>query len=286
MSQKWKMPSPSETLAVIDEWRRLDLNSKSSEQVQREFERVFSKVLGVFQGETTTGGFSRYFRIRVRKFDSLIGRVDELWAPPPNKTKRGRCNFEKEPVLYVSTDGANCFEELNVKLGQKVYMIQYERRKGCGGLFLRSVYGADWDSMGVGDQIFETENDCVSYKILREFLRSEFMRPTCRKCDGSDFIHNVTASIAGVLRSRRNVDGFIYPSAVNVFSTNVALFPETAKQKLEIGKGWILKLVQKGASGVKYEVLSKALIDGESVSWVPCSGSGSFSRMTAEYSGK
>jgi len=279
MSEKWKMPSPDEILAVIDEWRRLNLASKNKEQVQAEFERVFSKILGVFQGETTTGGFTTFFRIR--EFDYLIGHVDELWAPPSNKTKKGRCNFEQEPVLYVSADGANCFEELNIQLEQQVYFIRYNKK--VGSLLLRSVYGTDWDAIGLGKDVFCTDNDVISYKILREFLRSEFMKPTCRNCDGRDSIYNVTASIAGVLRRKQNVDGFIYRSALNLSSDNVALFPDAARNKLELKDVRILKVVSGSADEVVYETLFNGFPDDKGkVRWSSCSGSGSFRRISSE----
>lgn len=284
MSEKWKMPTPTETLKAIDEWRCLDLNFAAKEQVQSDFDRLFSSMLKVFVGESTTGGYSTFYRIR--RFDYLIRHVDEFWAPTPDpvliklrKIKRGRCNFENEPVLYLSTDGANCFDELSVQSDQQVYLIRYKKKPG--ELRLRTTYGTDWESTGLGNEVFDTETDGLSYKILREFLRSEFMKPTCRKCDGSNSIYNVTASIAAYLKSQPNVAGFIYPSAVNVFSKNVALFPEYEKQKLELQGIRILKLVSNGADGVAYELFN-GIIDGEKVSWTSRSGSGSFRRMTAK----
>ena len=289
MSKKWEMPAPDEILNAIDEWRSLNLISASKEEVSKRFSGIFSDMLKVFVGESSTGGYSTFYRIR--KFEYLIDNVDELWAPKPEpvltklkKIKRGRCNFENEPVLYVSTDGANCFEELNVQLGQHAYLIRY--KKQLGELRLRSAYGTDWESIGLGEQIFETKTDNLSYKILCEFLRSEFMKPTCRKCDGSDFVYDVTASIIAYLKSHLNVDGFIYPSAVNVFSNNVALFPEYEKQKLELQDVRIVKLGSNDADGVSYETLFNGIIDGGKVSWKPCSGSGGFRRMTARYMGK
>lgn len=278
MSKKRKMPAPDEVLKAINEWRSLNLISASKEEVSKKFHGVFSNMLKVFVGESSTGGYSKFYRIR--EFEYLIDNVDELWAPPVEKTKKGRCNFSCEPVLYVSTDGANCFEELNISPGEHVYLIRYGKK--LGELWLRSAYGTSRESAGSEEQVFETKTDNLSYKILREFLRSEFMKPTCQKCDGSDFVYNVTASIIAYLKSRLDVDGFIYPSAVNVFSKNVSLFPEREKQKLELIDVRIVKLVSNDTYGISYETLFKGIVDGDKVSWVSSSGSCSFRRMTAK----
>jgi len=251
----------------------LNINTANKELVLGEFTRIFSKMLGIFRTETTRLSYPAFYRIRY--FDYLIGHIDELWAPPPNKTKKGRCNFDQEPVLYVSTDPANCFAELNIQLKQQVYMICYKRK--IGSLSLRAVFGTDLKAIGLEEQIFTNENDTLSYRILREFLRSEFMKPTCRECSGSNFIYNMTASICSLLRAGPNVDGFVYPSAVNSFNQNVALLPDCAKQKLELQDVRIVKLISNNADEVAYEFLFKGILDDKKqVNWIPFSGKGSF----------
>lgn len=244
MSEKWTMVSPEEALDAIAQWRDLDLISSDKDTVLEHFNRIFGRALPVFKsGSTLPGGSSFY---RVRRFEYEIKNVRELWAKKSD-VPMSRCNFSGEPALYVSTDPVGCFNELNVGLCEQVYFITYAKKKGVP-IYVRPPFGEDLHKHNMTKDVLRSDDDAVSYRILREFLVSEFMKPTCPKCDGSNFLYNVTASICDYMKGAWKVDGLWYSSAVNIHSKNVAFFTE-AEQKLEVEKVEVLELVGRSAKG-------------------------------------
>ena len=277
MSGKLKMPAPDEVLSAVERWRKTNVNAQDETFVKDAFGDIFSKFIGVFQRGRGSCAFNRFYRIR--EVEYLIGHKDEFFAPDSEKlsVKKNHCNFQHESMLYTSTDAANCFDELNVQPGQQVYLICYERRQP---LWQRSPFGFDWPSiLGPESAVFETKEDELSYRIMRSFIYSEFMRPTCRKCDGSDFIYNFTASLCTAI-PRTDTDGFLYPSAVNVFSQNMAFFPE-AQVKLDIKSAEVLELVKRDASGdiTCCRKFAAETNEEDNVSWLPRTGERWFRRQ-------
>lgn len=266
MSEKWEMVPPSEALDAIAQWRELDLVSEEKDTVLEKFEQIFGAALPFFRSGYSLPGASVFYRIR--RWEYEINHVDQLWAKRFD-VNMGRCNFEGEPMLYISTDTipTGCFDELNVEPGEQVYLITYVRKQGQP-LFVRPPFGEDLHKHEMADGVLKSDEDRLSYRILREFLISEFMKPTCSKCDGSNFLYNVTASICSYMKGAPRVDGFSYPSAVNIHSTNVALFPE-AEQKLEIKSVEVLKLIKRSETGsITCHRKSIAEFDGDKVSWL------------------
>jgi hypothetical protein len=282
MSEKWTLVSPEEALDAIAQWRDLDLISSDKETVVEHFNRIFGPALPVFKSGSTLPGDSSFYRVRRLEYE--IKDVRELWAKK-SAVPMNRCNFIGDPMLYVSTDPVGCFDELNVGLCEQVYFITYAKKKEVP-IYVRSPFGEDLYRHNMAKDVFETDEDTLSYRIFREFLISEFMKPTCSKCNGSNFLYNVTASICDYVKKalqddgsgKSNVDGIRYPSAVNIHSGNVAFFAE-AEQKLEIKNVEVLELVSRSKTGdIICHRKSVWERDGDQVSWEPQSGDRPFSR--------
>ena len=274
MSEKWKLPPPDEVLTTIAEWRDLDLVSDEKRVVVENFEQIFARLLPFWRAGYTMLGASTFYRIR--RWEYEIHDVDQFWAKRFD-VNMGRCNFSGEPMLYVSTDKVGCFDELNVELGKQVYFITYTKKKGHT-VYVRPPFGGDLHKHKMSEDVFESNESILSYRILREFLLSEFMKPTCPKCDGSDFLYNVTASICAYMKGALQVDGLWYPSTVNIHSENVAFFPES-EQKLDIKSVEVLELVRRSETGGitchRKFVWDR---DGDKVSWLPRGGELCFRR--------
>jgi hypothetical protein len=268
------MVSPKEALDAIDQWRDLDLISADKKTVVEHFKRIFGPALPVFKSGYTLPRDSSFYRVRRLEYE--IKDVRELWAKKSD-VPMSRCNFAGDPALYVSTDPVGCFDELNVGLCEQVYFITYAKKKGVP-IYVRLPFGDDLHKHNMAKDVLESNDDTVSYRILREFLVSEFMKPTCPKCDGSNFLYNVTASICAHMKGSIQIDGFSYPSAVNIHSKNVAFFAE-AEQKLEIKNVEVLELVGRSKAGdITCHRKSVWERDGDTVSWKPQSGDPWFRR--------
>lgn len=290
MSEKLVMPIPTKVLAAIEEWRNKDLRKENRDVIQREFNKIFFDIISGVHSKSIDGEKPFY---RVREHDKTWETTAELWAPPTDIAKKNRCNFDGEPMLYVSPNGATCFEELDIEKGKQVYVIKYKKKQSTG-LKLRRIFGKDLDLNGKGRQSF-SEDGLLSYQIIREFIRSEFMKPVCKKCDGTDYIYNFTASICDFLTMQQDgLDGFIYPSVAKQNDENAAFFPERIKKKLDILDVRIVKLISEDEWYVDSRVDAplwkpvlrgkthylrgcfKGHISGKRIKWEPCSDLGAF----------
>lgn len=183
------------------------------------------------------------------------------WAPPAEKALPGRCNAKGESVLYTSIDIRTPFEELRIDHNCQVYMIRY---KVIEGLYLGNIV-PDYYKDSPGEEPTFSAQGAISYNILREFIRSEFIKPVGR---GTEYLYKISSSICRIQFRNKNTDGWKYPSVrTRVYgNNNIALKAESARKKLEIDSIVIGRL-QREDNYIQIEF--KGEIKEDKITWIP-----------------
>lgn len=214
----------------------LDLRKVTDQELDNKFSD-FLDSLGIYDISMLQIQPSKLWRIR--KFHYLFKNVDECWEPPPSKAPMGRCNARGAPLLYVSKNIEIPFEELNIDTNDQAYVIQY---KAVEGLKLKRIVPKDFIATDNGNiPIYDSES-MLSYQILREFVRSEFLKPVGK---GTEYLHRISSSMCRVWFHDNESDGWMYPSVLGSSKMNIALKPKSARKKLIIEDVRIVRLVPK-----------------------------------------
>jgi len=275
-SKKWTLSSPNLVMECIEKWRSLDLRKMTDSEIDSELSE-FLDSLGVYPVSTRhTTPFKLW---RIRRFNYLFKEVSECWEPPVSKAPLGRCNGSGSPVLYVSEDLETPFEELNVQPDEQVYAIKYE---AIEKLNLKKIVPEDFVATDNKNNPIYDPDSMLSYQILREFVRSEFLRPVGK---GTEYLHRISSSMCRVWFQNDESDGWLYPSVQSTSKSNIALKPKSARKKLKIKDVRIVRLVPKEnvnnhidkfRSHPFYNLISMAIetdfigkIDNGQLSWVP-----------------
>lgn len=275
-SKQWKMPSPTKVLECIEKWRNLDLRKISDSDIDEQLTE-FLESLGVYS--ITTVHTTPFKLWRIRKFNYLFKEIEECWEPPKNKAEMGRCSAPGQPVLYVSEDIETPFEELNVQPYEQVYAIKYNVVEE---LRVKRIVPKEFIAKDSNNNLLYDQESMISYQILREFVRSEFLRPVG---EGTEYLYKISSSMCRVWFQSEDSDGWIYPSVQTPLKNNIALKPESARKKLKINDVRIVRLVPK--ENVKnhidkfrsypfYNLISMAIetdfkgeINNDILSWIP-----------------
>lgn len=272
----WSLPSPSHVMKCIERWRSLDLREKTDSEVDSEL----TSLLNSFETYMVSSLQTHFFKLwRIRKFNYLFKDTSECWEPPAKASKMGRCNAEGTSVLYVSEDIKTPFQELNIQPHEQVYVIKY-KTKHDQFFNVKQIVSKEFEAINEdGKPLYDTES-MLSYQILREFVRSEFLKPVGK---GTEYLHRISASMCRIWFDEEDSDGWIYPSIQTPKERNIALKSKSAKEKLIIEDVRIARLVPK--EEVKnhkerfekhpfYNGLSKVIetdfkgeIDGKNINW-------------------
>lgn len=235
-NHKWTLPLPTHVLECIERWRNLDLRKLTDPEIDNQLSE-FLDSLGIYDVSSL---HTKPFKLwRIRKFHYLFKDVDECWEPPPSITPMGRCNPPGSPVLYVSKDLETPFEELNVSANEQVYAIKYEVAEK---LNLKRIVPKEFISTDSENKPIYDSESMLSYQILREFVRSEFLRPVGK---GTEYLHRISSSMCRVWFHNEESDGWMYPSVQTSSKNNIALKPKSARKKLIIKDVRIVRLVPK-----------------------------------------
>lgn len=235
----WTLPSPTKVMHCIEQWRSLDLRKMPDDEIDKELSFLIDN-LGAYPGATYCNIFRNLFR--VRKFEYLFKDISECWEPPVSRTPLGRCNAKKHPVLYVSEKLETALEELNVEKDEYFYIIQYKNSKHSKPVNLKEVVSKNFIATDANKNPLYDKEGMLTYQILREFIRSEFLKPVG---DKTEYLHKISASICRVWFHDLESDGWIYPSVLLPKERNIALKPHAARDKLEVEKVCIARLVSK-----------------------------------------
>lgn len=237
MKEKWKLSDPNHILDCIEQWRNLDLRKNSDDEVDAAL-RSFLESLKKFSLSSTNKYFCKLWRIR--KLEYLIKDISECWEPPKNVTPMGRCNAKGHPVLYVSEKLKTPFEELSIKPQEQVYLIKYKCKQEKF-LTLREIVPKDRIPTDINKEPIYDENSSISYQILREFMRSEFLKPAG---EGTEYLYRISGSMCRIWFGGDDIEGWLYPSVQSPNDFNLAIKPEVARSKLEIEDIRIVKMVE------------------------------------------
>jgi len=230
-NQKWILPSPKLVLQCIERWRDQDLRKLTDSEIDNQLSKFLDSLETYPVHTLQTTPFKLW---RIRKFNYLFKDVEECWEPPSSKTPMGRCNAHRSPVLYTSMDLETPFEELNVEPDEQVYVIKYEVTES---LNLKRIVSNDFVATEYNAK------SMLSYQILREFIKSEFLRPVGK---GTEYLHRISSSMCRVWFHSEDSDGWVYPSVHAPSKTNIALKARSAREKLRIKDVRIVRLVPKG----------------------------------------
>ncbi len=236
-----KLPHPTHVLECIDKWRMLDLRKLNDDDFDKELTKFLKKLGAYFT--SNIDGYNKVKFWRIRKFATILKDESEFWDPPQkdasgNKCKMGRCNAEGNPVLYVSEKLKTPFEEMVIKPNDLVYLIKYQQIKA---LKLMRVIPEQFIPKSLNKVLYNTE-DILSYQIIRDFIRSEFLKPVG---EGTEYLHRISGSICRIWFNDDNSDGWFYPSVPSPSDYNIALKSESAHEKLKIMEIRIVKMVDK-----------------------------------------
>jgi len=234
----WALPNPSQVMQSIEKWRNLDLRKKTDDEIDSELSE-FLNSLKVYPVSRTSKSFFELWR--VRKFNYLFKDISEFWEPPSSLAPMGRCNAKGSPVLYVSEELNTPFEELNIGFGEQFYAIKYECLEN---LNLKNIVPKEFESKDQDGNFLYNKESMLSYQILREFVRSEFLKPVGK---GTEYLHRISASMCRVWFQGDDSDGWSYPSVQSPLEKNIAIKPISAKSKLKIVDVRIARLVPKDA---------------------------------------
>lgn len=131
------------------------------------------------------------------------------------------------------------FEELFIQLNEKVYVIKY---KQIERLNLKRIVSKELNVTDQkGNPIYDKDS-MLSYQILKEFVRSEFLKPVGI---GTEYLHRISGSMCRVWFDTEDSDGWLYPSVQSPDDLNIAIKPESAHKKLKIEDVRIVRMVDK-----------------------------------------
>jgi len=219
--KQWLLPDPAYVLSCIEKWRNLDLRRKSDSEIDFELKSFIISLEKIVVSSTR----KNFFRLwRVRKLDYLFKDTSECWEPPAIFSKTGRCNAEGSSVLYVSEKLRTPFEELGIQLDQQVYLIKYKQNKFLNIKRVISEEPVVNDKNGI--PLFDRKG-MISYQILREFIRSEFLKPVGK---GTEYLHRISGSMCRVWFDEEESDGWLYPSVQSMNDLNMAIKPKSARR--------------------------------------------------------
>lgn len=232
----WSLPDPKHVLECIEKWRSLDLRKMTDSEIDKELSS-FLDLLVTFPLSSTNRNLFKLWRIR--EVEYLIKEESECWEPPKNKTRMNRCNAEGHPVLYASEKLKTPFEELFIEPYKQVYAIKYRQKKNLNlsEIVPKNLVPTDQNNNPIYDEL-----SLVSYQILREFVRSEFLKPVGKD---TEYLYRISGSMCRVWFDEADIDGWLYPSVQSINDINVATKSESARENLEIEDIRIVKMVDK-----------------------------------------
>ena len=94
---------------------------------ERYVEKLLSKLLGYGRIQRILNvGSPQAFRVRINPKEDLFENVKELWWPPPQYVRRGRCNDDGQPVFYYSDSEETAIIEKKPNKGELLTVLTSE----------------------------------------------------------------------------------------------------------------------------------------------------------------
>lgn len=226
--EPWQMPTPTTVLEAIEEWRSLDLRTASPERIIATMRELRDR-LEFWVVQRNSSRPSKLWRVRPRRRGESFDALGDLWEPPVGKPGLGRCNQAGRPVLYCSKDLATALDECEVTTDEELLLVKYA---ATSRLLLNRIVG-DFHPRRDGLVSVFDESALSAYRIMREFLRSEFTKPVGK---GTESLYMISAAVCEVWAATDGSDGWLYPSirSPKERNDNLALAPDAAHAKLRI----------------------------------------------------
>jgi RES domain-containing protein len=196
-----------------------DLDESEGSKLEHEdegFPRLDQVQFAVEDRGTTYPADSVLYRARIYTVRGRAERfgIEEMGAPPPDKTLAQRANQAGEPVLYMASDIDTALAEVRAWKGAPASVAKMRITEGLGILDLREPY--------LVDSPFFHENlrwRLEAHGLLNRFAE-ELSRPVMPH--EADVLYRPTQHLCDVIRTG-GFDGIAYPSAMGP-GYNVVLF--------------------------------------------------------------
>lgn len=197
----------------------------------------------------------------------------QLWAPPENLCKQGRCNKNGQSLLYCSIDSSIIVFELRPSVGDEFTIMEYRCLKELGPLCMVGIKEIHEKHKTLSGKILDYYNDLSVERQLIDYAIGVMFKSD--KQSSFPELYNITNAITSIYLDdqRSNVSqdkmlGLIYPSITHAdfYGVNVVLVPELAKKILKPVVAYKYKVL------AKYKEYSYKIIKTHSTERIPRSG--------------
>jgi hypothetical protein len=220
--------------------------------------------------------FKKFHRLTINKrvlqgANKRIHEIDLLKYPPKNYVKNlGRCNFENQSIMYVSTTPFNLPFETNAELGDLVTETTWQL-KNKFSLSVVPIFKNNSEIDTTFDISSRLEKDIshlsksfqkfMNYSM--QFLADEFSK----KVKQNDYVEYLfTANASNNFLFQNNLQGFqgiLYPSVPTQGTTwNLAILPDVFDanyELVEVNEGIIVTTPHNSPGGYSQTVIFNAL---------------------------
>lgn len=227
---------PSELVSKINNFRNLNYNELTEEQLRIEFNNVLKVDCATGTNYVTTPRLGTYpkdkFFYRVRAIDddvefplNIMRTESDAWNPPADKVdiKPGRLNKAGESLLYTALNKYVAIDEMNIKENKYFFLIRYKAKEPIKV----SIVGYSDDLDGLN----KVEN--FKLQLIDSFIKEEFTRDVGV---GTEYLYKVSEFLAKDYFDLPSdwQDAFCYPSVAKKPNYNVCFRPDKAKKLLEL----------------------------------------------------
>ena len=209
-------------LAKIESFKKLDLKTATMGEISSKLNNTLSCM--AVSNSVFHAGTHLY---RIRKLEDDLSNqpkvFQDIWHPTAEMVKvNGRVNQKGQPMLYTSTDQITPVYECDVKENNYYTIIQYTVKHGQR--LVGYCVGSDIEPENL------SENGKINYKIINDFIVSEFVKPVGK---GTEYLYKISNAICQNFMDMPGCDAYVYPSiAYYKKGLNVAIKPESARQKI------------------------------------------------------
>lgn len=191
------------------------------------------------------------YRARPWTQPDLPTDISELVEPPPHSIRsHGRLNMPGHAILYASEISHTAVNEIAPKVGDRVLLSEFERRKNAKGLYLSQLGEIIDDISGklppreeeIRAKVGGQENYAIVMEIRRQ-LRNLLREPIPREHPQR---YRITAQLAkSILDNLPDIDGFHFPSvAMNGWTVNLAIRPHAWRREFRVSGAALLEILK------------------------------------------
>jgi len=177
----------------------------------------------------------------------LFNKVEEVWYPPKNRTKLGRCNHKNKPVLYVAGKWEGAILEIRPQKGDWITVGEYRLKKKARVLPIRIFANRieSWEELRrARKKTFQkmARSSVAKTRMVEKFLSELFVQIQKR----NDIRQKTaTATISEFYLRAEFVDGILYPSiSRSLTDWNIAFKTQFADQNVLANRFVVFEVVE------------------------------------------